>query len=307
MKILITGSNGLLGSALVRKCKYQGIDYVAHTREDCDLLNGTNTWLYLAQQKENGVDTVVHCAAKVGGVLKNALNHESMFLENVRINNNVLESCSTAKIPNLVNVLSSCLFSTDAKYPLTLDQIFTGPPHETQEGYAYSKRLSYEYVRYYRKVFGANWFNVIPTNIFGVNDNFELDGSHVIPALIRKAEVAKETGGDFVIWGDGQSLRQFIDSDDLAQVILNALDNWKEYDTLFAANPKEYKIAHIVSYIAEIFGISEDKVIYDSEKPSGRRRMVTVSDIPTFPFTPLRISLLKAVNWYRKNKDNARK
>ena len=227
MKILITGSNGLLGSALVRKCEDEGIEYVAHTRERWDLLDDKHIQGYFNAVKADGVDTVVHCAAKVGGVLKNTLEQESMFLENVRINNNVLESCARAEFPNFVNILSSCLFPANAKYPLTQDQIFDGNPHDSQKGYAYSKRLSYEFVRYYREVFNRNWFNIIPTNIFGINDNFELEGSHVIPALIRKAIMAKGSGGDFVIWGDGLSYRQFIDADDLANVIIWSLENWK--------------------------------------------------------------------------------
>lgn len=306
--ILITGSSGLLGSALVRRCEAEGIDYIAHTRQDFDLMDGENSFEYFREMKEAyGVDTIIHTAAKVGGVLKNTLEQEAMFLDNVQINNNVLKSAADLKIPNFVNILSSCLFPSNAKYPLTLDQIYDGEPHDSQKGYAYSKRLSYEFVRYYRNVFGTNWYNVIPTNIFGINDNFHPEDSHVIPALIRKAAAAAENDKDFEIWGDGLSYRQFIDSDDLAKIIIQSLDNWRYKDTLFAANPKEYQIKEIVLIIAKIFNIPEERIIFDRTKPSGRRRMATVSDVDEyFEFNPLEASLRKASTWYLENIKNVR-
>ena len=304
--ILITGSNGLVGSAVIRKSKYKTIK---HTRSECDLANRDQTISYiLKQKKQNNIDTIIHCAAEVGGVLKNTMYPEKMFHNNLVINNNIIEAAFNAGIKNFVNILSTCIFPDNAKYPLTTDQIYNGDPHKSAFGYALAKRLSFQTVQYYRKVFKINWINVAPNNIYGINDNFNFENSHVIPALIRKAHNAKMSGEDFVIWGTGKKIyRQFIYSDDLANLILWALDNWKKDEVFMAINPNEYSINQLSLKIAKKFNIKKNKIKYDLSKPDGIARMTAVSDASWYNFISIEEGLSETIEWYMKNLDNIRK
>ncbi len=305
-KILVTGSNGLLGSAVVRKLEEQSdVQIIKHSRKECDLMDREKTIEYFSSFKQ--IDSVIHCAAEVGGVLKNSLYSERMFYNNLKLNNNVIDSCYKMKVPNLVNILSTCLFPESANYPLTPDQIFSGDPHSSSFGYALAKRISYLTVQSYRKALGYNWISIIPTNIYGINDNFNLENSHVLPALIMKAYTAKQTNKDFIIWGNGETHRQFIFSDDLAALILWAKDNWHEDSPFMAVNSKEYLIKDVAILIAKKFEIPDDKIKFDFTKPSGIKRMTASSNADQFQFTPLEEGLNKTIDWFKKEYNNIRK
>lgn len=306
-KILVTGSNGLLGSAVSRKLKEENSDaeIINHTRKECDLMDREKTIEYFSSFKE--LDSVIHCAAEVGGVLKNTLHSEKMFYNNLKLNTNVIDACYKMQVPNLVNILSTCLFPESANYPLTSDQIFNGDPHSSSFGYALAKRISYLTVQSYRKALGYNWISIIPTNIYGINDNFNLENSHVLPALIFKADFSKKNDRDFIIWGNGETFRQFILSDDLASLILWAKDNWHNDSPFMAVNPKEYLIKDIALRIAKKFEIPEDRVKFDFTKPSGIKRMTASSDADWFNFTPIEEGLDKTIEWFKKEYDTIRK
>ena len=309
--ILITGSNGLLGSALVRTLEKTFNEYkiIKHTRNECDLNDKDTTIKYLIKnQLENNVDTVIHCAAEVGGVLKNTLYSQKMFFNNLQINNNIIEASYLAEIENFANILSTCIFSQDSIYPLTADQLQTDKlPHPSTLGYSLAKRISLLTTQSYNRIFNKNWINIIPTNIYGINDNFNLENSHVIPALIRKADQCSKTGEDFIIWGSGESYRQFIFSDDLASLIIWAIENWKKDIPFMAVNQNEYTIKELVYMIAEKFNISIDHIKFDFTKPNGIPKMTASSDADWFNFVPIKDGLDRTVKWYIENFDKIRK
>jgi GDP-L-fucose synthase len=160
----------------------------------------------------------------------------------------------------------------------------------------------------YRKLTGLNWISVIPTNVFGEKDNFHLENSHLIPGLIHKAYLAKRDNTDFIVWGDGTPLRQFIYSEDLAKLILWALENWKSDIPFMAVNPKEYSVKEVAFLIAKILEIDEKRIIFDKNKPSGQFKKTASTDAPLdFTFTPLEEGLEKTINWFISNYDTARK
>jgi len=307
MKAIVTGSNGLLGSALKNNL---GEGHIYHTRQNCDLLRTNEVNSYFSElSSKNPPDTIIHCAARVGGVQANMDNNKGFFLENLYINNAIIGAAVVYDYKNVVNILSTCIFpDKEVIYPLTADQIDNGTPHPSNHGYSYSKRLLYHSTRYCREVTGNNWISIIPNNIYGENDNFNLEKGHLVPALIRKAHEASISGEDFIVWGDGTPLRQFLYSDDLAKVILWAIENWDSGVPMMAVNETEYSIKQIVDVIANRFKISQDRIKYDITKPKGQFRKPAKSDIPKeFKLTGIEEGLNKTIDWYLKNINNFRK
>jgi GDP-L-fucose synthase len=301
MKILVTGSNGLLGMSLK---KILGSDHIYHTRNDCDLSNYESTYSYLSKLKNDfNIDTIIHCAAKVGGVLNNINNNDNFFDENLKINSNVINSAHILGIENFVNILSTCIFpSIPNSYPLTADQIDIGPPHNSNSGYSYAKRLSGYQTKIIRQFTNKNWISVVPTNIYGPNDNFNLENSHVIPALIHKAYLAKKNNDNFTVWGDGKTLRQFIYVDDLSNLIIWVLKNWNSEIPFMATDNNEIQLLEIIKIICDKFEIPNEKIVFDLSRPSGQYRKPAKSDIPfDIKLTPIECGLTKTIDWFTLN------
>lgn len=297
---VVTGANGLLGSAI---CKYNK-SFIPHNRNCSDLSNYNETFNWI---KKNNPNTIIHCAAKVGGVYANSINNLNFYFQNKIINRNMLDIAIESKIPNFISILSTCIFPDNANYPLTADQIDNGDPHPTNSGYAYSKRLLYHETKYIAKLMNLNWFSIIPTNLYGINDNFNLTDSHIIPGLIHKAYLAKRNNTEFVIWGDGTPVRQFLYIDDFAKIIDWSLQNWNSTQPLMAVNETPYSIKDVATLIAEIVGIDKNKIIFDETKPKGQMRKPAKSDINWFNFTPLETGLEKTIKWFFDNYETARK
>lgn len=306
MKTLVTGSKGLLGSALKKELGEVG-DYYSG-KKDCNLLSKEDVESAFLVNHDNW-NTIIHCAAKVGGVKANMENNELFFEENYKINKNILEAAYEYKIKNFVSILSTCVFpDKEVKYPLTANQIENGVPHPSNYGYSYAKRLLGYETSMYRRLTGLNWISVIPTNVFGMEDNFHLENSHLIPGLIHKAYLAKRDNTDFIVWGDGTPLRQFIYSEDLAKLILWALENWKSDIPFMAVNPLEYSVKDIALIIAKHLDISEERIKFDSTKPSGQFKKTASTDAPVdFKFTPIEEGIKKTIDWFISNYETARK
>jgi GDP-L-fucose synthase len=306
-KYLITGSNGLVGSSLK---KILGDNHVYHTKSDVDLTDSKKTLDYITYHvKNNGVNTIINCSAKVGGVQANMKDNKGFFIENFMINNNVIESSFKNEIPNFVNLLSTCIFPDEnITFPLTPNQIDNGAPHFSNHGYAYSKRIAGYQTNVIKKVLNANWISVIPTNVYGKNDNFHLEEGHMIPAMIHRAYLSKLNSEKMIVWGDGSPLRQVIQSDDLAKLILWSLDNWKSDESFMAINPNEISILEIANIICNILGISNNDIIFDSEKPMGQYRKPAISNAPDdFEFTKLEDGIKETIDWFIKNYNTIRK
>jgi GDP-L-fucose synthase len=306
--ILVTGANGMLGSALQKEIINSGKNSFPHTRKISDLGvhdSHNNLEKYIMG---NQVDSIIHCAAKVGGVMANMNSNSDFFRENVAINNEILETALKYGVKNLVSILSTCIFPNEnITYPLTADQLDNGKPHDSNSGYSYAKRLLYYQTKMYREFTGNNWISIVPTNLYGENDNYHLENSHLIPALIRKAYEASLSGDKFYVWGDGTPLRQFLYSEDLSKVILYAIENWKSDKPFMAVNPIEYSIKDVATIIADRFDLL-DRIEYQTDKPSGQFRKPASTDIPSdFEFTSLETGLNKSIDWFIANYDTCRK
>jgi len=285
-KILVTGSNGLLGTSLKEKL---GEGHVYHTRKDADLTNYDETFNYIKNKIENdGVNTIIHCAAKVGGIKANMDSNEEFFKINYHINNNILKVAAEFKVENFVNVLSTCIFPSDnIEFPLTPEQIDRGKPHNTNYGYSYAKRLSGYETKIFRNVLNKNWFSVIPTNLYGRHDNFNLETSHLIAGMIHRAYLSKINNEKFVIWGDGKQLRQFVHSDDLADLILWSLENWKSEEHCMLINETEISVLEIANLIKKKFEFNDGDIVFDLSKPKGQHRKPAISHVNNYKFKPI--------------------
>jgi len=256
----------MLGSAL-KKAKTEH-DLVLVSSKDGDLRDFQSTSLLFAEYRP---DAVIHLAAKVGGVKANTDYISDFYEENIQINTNVLKCAKDFGTKKVVSLLSTCVYPNNAIYPLTEEQIHNGRPHKSNYGYAYAKRMLDVQSRAYRQQYGCNFITAIPNNLFGPNDNYDLENSHVIPAIMRKMHEAKLSNEDVVLWGDGSPLREFTYSKDLAEILLFLLEHYDEPEPINVGNTQEYSIKEVAEMIAEIVGF-DGKIVWDTSKPMGQHR-----------------------------------
>jgi len=299
-KVLITGGYGMVGSAMESQIKL--------SRETCDLTNPKQTNKLFQLVKPDGV---IHCAGKVGGIGGNSNYKGEYFYDNLMINTNVIEAARKAGVKNLVAFLSTCVFPDKVKYPLTVDQIQLGEPHESNYPYAYAKRMADVQIRAYREQYGINYTSIIPSNIYGPNDNFSLEHGHVMPMLIHKLYLAKKNKTDFTVWGSGKPLREFIYSKDIAKIAEWALFNYEGTDPLIISGDEEISIKDLVGLLVDEFKF-KGKVIFDKTKPDGQLRKPSDNSkikelMPDFEYTPFEQGIKETVNWFIENYDEARK
>jgi len=299
MSVLVTGGNGLLGSPIVKD-----LDGKTFSSSECDLRK--DNFKNYVDKKFEKIDTIIHCAARVGGVGANLNHNLEFFKDNIHIDNNVLSSCLEMGTENLVTILSTCIFPDKVEYPLTADKLDLGPPHHSNYGYAYAKRLLGYQTKMYRNVIKKNWISIVPTNLYGPKDNFHLEDSHLVPALIRKAYECSLNGSDFHVWGDGSPMRQFVYSEDMSKIIEWSINNWGSEQPLMAINEREYTIKEVVNIIADRFDISKDRIKYDKTKPLGQLRKPAKTDISWFDFTPLDVGINKTIDWFIENYDTGK-
>jgi len=216
-------------------------------------------------------DAIIHLAAKVGGIKANMENQGDFYTINANINTNVLKAAKNMKVGKVISLLSTCIYPDKVNYPLTEDQIHAGPPHNSNYAYAYAKRMLDIQSRAYRDQYGCNFITAVPNNLFGENDNFDLENSHVIPALIRKMHEASMAGTDVTLWGDGSPLREFTYSQDLAEILLFLLEHYNEEGPINIGNTNEISIKEVAEMIAEILKF-EGEIIWDITKPKGQLR-----------------------------------
>ena len=209
MKILITGGNGLVGSAVIKILKHQNKYVVLNpTSKECNFENFDDTFAYFQKHQPN---IIIHLAAKVGGLFKNLSQKVEMLEKNLLINFNILKCSSMFKIDKVISCLSTCVFPDKIEYPIDEAKLHQGPPHFSNSSYAYSKRILHIHSEAYNQSNSKTKFQcIIPTNIYGPFDNFSLENGHVIPSLIHKCYLAKKENEDFVVRGSGKPLRQFI-------------------------------------------------------------------------------------------------
>jgi GDP-L-fucose synthase len=298
-KLLVTGGNGLVGSSIHADIKI-GSEFDLRKSDISDEV-----------LKKNNPTHVIHCAGKVGGLGSN-MNHKGQFFyDNIMINTNIIESARKYNVEKLVAFLSTCIFPDNVEYPLTESKIHLGAPHNSNDSYAYAKRMADIQIRAYREQYGLNYISVIPTNIYGPNDNFSLEHGHVVPMLIHKLYLAQKNNTDFIVWGSGKPLREFIYSKDIAKLSEWALDNYNEVEPIIFTNSYEISIMDLVDLLISEFNF-KGKVIFDTTKPDGQFRKPSdnsklKSYLPDFKFTPIETGLKETIQWFRTNYENTRK
>ena len=295
----MTGGSGLVGSAIESEFK--------PSSKELNLMNVNDTMRYISLHK---IDSIIHCAAKVGGIKANSEHLGEFFYENITMNTNLLQAAHVCGVKKVVSFMSTCVFPDDAEYPLTPCQIHMGEPHHSNYAYAYAKRMLEVQSRAYRDQYGSNFVTIIPSNIYGPNDNFNLDSGHVIPSLIHKCYHAKWSNTHFEIWGTGLPVREFIYSKDVGYIVQWVLENYDSPEPLIISPDEEISIATIAQEIAWRMGF-EGSIVYNQErdgqykKPSDNSKLKSL--LPNFKFTPIEEGLQKSIDWFVKNYDEARK
>jgi GDP-L-fucose synthase len=303
-KLLVTGGSGMIGRAL-QKVKPDAL-YISS--KDCNLLSQEQTDRLFDLYKP---DHVIHLAAKVGGVKANHDNLGTFFTENIRINVNVLDAARKFGVKKLVSLLSTCVYPSTAKYPLTEDQINNGEPHFTNFAYAYAKRMLDVQSRAYRKQYECNFITAIPNNLFGEHDYFDLEDSHVIPAIIRKIDDASNNLETPVFWGNGSPMREFTYSQDLAKILLFLLENYDEETPINVGNTKEFSIEEVVKIVMKIMKYSGDvnwdasKLSGQYKKPSENKKLLDLG-WQKKDYTSFEEALKNTCQWYKDNYPNIR-
>jgi GDP-L-fucose synthase len=300
MKTLVTGGYGMVGSAMETQIKL--------SREICDLTNPKQTEALFRTIRPEGV---IHCAGKVGGIGGNSNYKGEYFYDNLMINTNVIEASRRAGVKRLVAFLSTCVFPDNVSYPLTVDQVHQGEPHSSNYPYAYAKRMADVQIRAYREQYGLNYTSIIPSNIYGPNDNFSLEHGHVMPMLIHKLYLAKKNKTDFTVWGSGKPLREFIYSKDIAKIAEWALENYEGTEPLIVSGDDEVSIKDLVGLLVDEFKF-KGKIVFDETKPDGQFKKPSDNSkikelYPEFEYTPLEIGIKETVNWFIENYETARK
>jgi len=299
MKCIITGGSGMVGSAF--KNILPRAEYI--TRQQFHNLS------YDIKDK-----SVIHLAAKVGGVKANTDYISDFYCENSEINQKILNYAHMGGAKKVVSLLSTCVYP-DApyiKYPLTEDQLHLGPPHESNYGYAYAKRMVDVMSRAYRQQYDCNFITAIPNNLYGENDNFHLENSHVIPALIRKVWEAKINKLNYVeCWGDGSPLREFTYSEDIARILVFLLENYSGSEPINIGNTEEYSIKETVEIVCNLLEY-RGEIVWQTEKPSGQYRKPSSNqkliDLgwKKENYTSLEKGLKKTCEWFKINYPNIR-
>ena len=256
---------------------------------------------------------VIHLAAKVGGLFANMAQKVEFFRENILINDNIMECCRIYKVQKLVSFLSTCIFPDKTSYPIDETMLHDGPPHPSNEGYAYAKRLIDTMNRAYAEEYQCNFTSIIPTNIYGPHDNFSIENGHVIPGLIHKCYMAKKNNTPFTIWGSGTPLRQFIYSLDLAELTVWVMREYHDPTpiTLSVDEAEEVSIKDVALAVAKASGF-DGEVVFDTSKADGQFKKTASNKKlrkyrPDYKFTSIPDGVQKSVDWFVANYDTARK
>lgn len=311
MRILVTGGSGLVGSAIKKaSIEYTNYEFIFVNSLDINLLNYNDTLNYFKNSKP---DIIIHLAANVGGLFKNMSQPASMFEQNMLINSHVLKATHECGIDKLIACLSTCIFPDDCTYPIDETMLHLGPPHSSNAPYAYAKRMLEIGCEAYSKQYGHKYFCIIPTNIYGPNDNFNLEDSHVIPGLIHKCFLAKQSNSKFIVSGTGKPLRQFIYSYDLAECILWTMEKYNSTNSIILSpDPdSEISIEQVARLIAREFDY-EHMMEFDTSKSDGQYKKTASNKLfrelnPGFQFTDIEYGINVTVKWFIRNYSNIRK
>ncbi|XP_066285659.1 GDP-L-fucose synthase-like isoform X2 [Branchiostoma lanceolatum] len=312
-RVLVTGGTGLVGQAIRRVVEENPSDeeewiFVSSKHADLTDFNATQVLF-----KKHQPTHVIHLAAMVGGLFRNLKYNLDFWRSNIKINDNVLQCAFLSGVRRCVSCLSTCIFPNETTYPIDETMVHNGPPHDSNFGYAYAKRMIDVQNRAYNAQHGCRFTSVIPTNVFGPCDNFNLEDGHVMPGLVHKVYIAKRDNEPFVVWGTGSPRRQFIYSYDLARLIMWVLKDYHETEPIILSVGEEDEIS--IKESAELVMEAMDfkgEVIYDTTKSDGQFKKTAsnaklLTYMPDFKFTPIRQALKETCDWFTENFHTARK
>ena len=303
MTILVAGATGLAGSAIVRELTRIGRPVVGISSKDVDLLDRNATFDYLNKLKPN---IVIDAAARVGGISANNAYPVDFLSENIRIQTNLIDAAHSAKVEKFVFLASSCIYPKHCPQPIKEEYVLTGELEPTNSSYAIAKLAGIELIKSYRKQFGYKWISVMPTNLYGPNDNFDLESSHVFPALIRKFIEANKSNINLVnLWGTGEPKREFLHVDDLAKAIIFCIETYDSDIHINIGTGIDNTIKDLAEKIAEVTGFT-GKIIWDTTREDGTpQKVLDIQKITNLGWKPtinLDQGIKLTVEWYLENK-----
>ncbi|KAL8181540.1 UNVERIFIED_CONTAM: GDP-L-fucose synthase [Gekko kuhli] len=314
-RILVTGGSGLVGKAIEKLVTEGGAgqrdeEWIFLSSKDGDLTDAGQTKALFERLQPTHV---IHLAAMVGGLFRNIKYNLDFWRNNVHINDNVLHTAYESGVQKVVSCLSTCIFPDKTTYPIDEAMIHNGPPHDSNFGYSYAKRMIDVQNRAYFAQHGCRFTAVIPTNVFGPHDNFNIDDGHVLPGLIHKAYLAKKNGTPLTVWGTGKPRRQFIYSLDLARLFLWVLREYDEVEPIILSVGEEDEVS--IREAAEcIVGAMNFKgeLHFDATKSDGQFKKTASNAklkkyLPDFQFTPFHQAVKETCDWFCANYDTARK
>lgn len=306
-KIYVAGHRGLVGSAIVRKLATEGYhNIITRTHAELDLTRQADVEEFFAQEKP---EYVFVAAAKVGGIHANATYPADFLLVNLQIECNIISAAYQNGVKKLQFLGSSCIYPRECPQPIKEEYLLTGPLEQTNEGYALAKISGMRMCSYFNRQYGTNYISVMPCNLYGINDNFGLENSHVLPALMRKFHEAKVNNTPTVtVWGSGKPLREFLYVDDLADAclyLMNNVDGTHSADDFFNVGyGVDISIAELATIIKEVVGYNGE-IVFDSSKPDGTPRKLTdISRIKAVGWSPkhtLREGITLTYQWFLEN------
>ena len=301
MTVIVAGATGLAGSAIVKAFETKGKSVIGINRSVVNLMDAKATTDFIAKAKPS---LIVDAAAKVGGIGANNSYPVEFLTDNLTIQGNLISAAHKAGVPNFVFLGSSCIYPRDCAQPIKEEYLMTGPLEETNSAYAIAKIAGIELINSYRKEYGTCWISLMPTNLYGPRDNFDLTASHVLPAFIRRFIEAAESGADKVtLWGTGTPQREFLHVDDLAQAVVVASEKYDSNLHLNVGSGEDLTIKDLAEKVAAAAGFT-GKIEWDSSKPDGTpRKVLDVSRVKALGWKPtitLDEGIASTIAWYKE-------
>ena len=303
MAILVAGATGLVGSAIVKELESQNKSTIGISSKDVDLLDRSKTFEFVNSLKPTAI---IDCAAKVGGIGGNNSYPVEFLSQNLQIQSNLMDAAHAAKVSKFVFLGSSCIYPRDCAQPIKEEYLLTGELEQTNSAYAVAKIAGIELIKSYRKEYEYKWISVMPTNMYGPNDNFDLENGHVLPVLIRKFIEAKRSGsGKVILWGSGSPLREFLHVDDMAKAVVLCMDKYDDSTQINIGSGQEASIKDLAGKISKVVGFNGE-ISWDSSKPDGTMRKVLdsskIANLGWKPLISLDQGITSTVEWYLQNK-----
>jgi GDP-L-fucose synthase len=304
MTIVVAGSTGLVGSAIVRHFENKGVQTVGINRSVVDLFDSEATNDFIAKIKPS---VIIDAAARVGGIAANNQRPVEFLTDNLLIQNNLMAAAHKASVAKFVFLGSSCIYPRDAVQPIKEEYLMSGPLEKTNSAYAIAKIAGIELINSYRKEFDHKWISLMPTNLYGPHDNFDLEKSHVLPALIRKfIEATNENQTSITLWGSGNPRREFLHVDDLASAIEISLENYDSDLHLNVGTGEDLTVKELASLISALTGF-KGEILWDTSRSDGTpRKVLDVTRVQKLGWTPkisLRDGIQSTIDWYKENSE----